>query len=693
MSHVHFNQRVNTEDRIHCLFQWTVRYALFVLAGGLSLSMGNAQAQVYLWTGASNNNWATNTNWSPNYNWNIPQPWMPATGIAQFGSEGAQTTINQNLSGLRVARLEYTADAISRTITGQTITIQAQAGSPHLLSNSSATQTITSNIHLHPQNNAPLLQINNGMVDLQGVLSTEWHSAVTKKGDGILRLAGNNTFQGPLIVEEGTVIAAHNNALGSSAHNNIVRNGASLVLENNITLNQGSIEIYGNGYNGQGVLRSSSGNNTLNSSIVVQSASRITADAGSVLHHTGSLDMKNDVEIAGSGLVHFSGQMFGSGVLTKTGDGTLRLSGNSGLNIRRLDVLEGMLELDRNVNTESGQPLNIGTNSGPAATVKLLSSNRLRHDLTVTIYQSGLLDLNGFNERAAALKMYGGTVNTNGGVLTLANAGGDVIVAHASTQTAVVNGTINLNQDNLQLIGIHVEDGSQAVDLRINGAITKSTAGTALVRKTGAGTLEYTGDQANTYVGITQVNEGTLLLNKNSPGIDAIAAGSTIEINGGTLMLGNSHQIADNVAIKMNGGKFVTGGHSDVVGTLTLTDNSTLDLGNGASVINFANSASQTWTAGKILVIENWSGSTSGGGTDQVIFGNNNTSLTQAQLGQIVFYNPQGLAPGYYAAIMLANGEIVPIPEPSTWLAGGLLLSLLVWFERKHLASWFSKLK
>ena len=60
-----------------------------------------------------------------------------------------------------------------------------------------------------------------------------------------------------------------------------------------------------------------------------------------------------------------------------------------------------------------------------------------------------------------------------------------------------------------------------------------------------------------------------------------------------------------------------------------------------------------SWTAGKVLSIVNWSGALTGGGTDQLIVGTTNAGLTAAQLSEIHFQ-------GFTGAKMLANGEVVP---------------------------------
>ena len=65
-----------------------------------------------------------------------------------------------------------------------------------------------------------------------------------------------------------------------------------------------------------------------------------------------------------------------------------------------------------------------------------------------------------------------------------------------------------------------------------------------------------------------------------------------------------------------------------------------------------------------------------GGGTDQVYFGTDSTGLTGAQLAQVEFFSGAGTG-DLGSAIILADGEIVPIPEPSTWVAAALAAAVI----------------
>ncbi|MDQ6623725.1 MAG: PEP-CTERM sorting domain-containing protein, partial [Verrucomicrobiota bacterium] len=209
----------------------------------------------------------------------------------------------------------------------------------------------------------------------------------------------------------------------------------------------------------------------------------------------------------------------------------------------------------------------------------------------------------------------------------------------------------------------------------------------------------------NTFTGTTTINAGTL----NAAVTGALGSTSGITVNsGGTLLLSNAAtndriNNAASMTLNANGSStvaFSTGGLSEHgtnnndagIGAVTLQSSSIIDLGTGSSILAFANSSGQVlaWGTGKILSIYNWSGTPiTGGGTDQVYFGNSTGGLLPNQLLEIQFYSGFGTGAYTLGAMQLGDGEIVPlpIPEPSTWAAGALVLALLGWRQRRRLTS------
>ena len=162
-----------------------------------------------------------------------------------------------------------------------------------------------------------------------------------------------------------------------------------------------------------------------------------------------------------------------------------------------------------------------------------------------------------------------------------------------------------------------------------------------------------------------------------SSGVAAIA-GSVITVNcGGTLLLSSSGQINDAASLTLAGGTLATSNiaGSETLGTLTLSGTSSIDLGTAAYLLHFADSSSLSsiWTGS--MTIYGWSGAPNASGTlGQIYFGSNISGLTNSQLSMISF---NGFGTG---AILLTNGELVPmaVPETSTVVAALLLVLIIL---------------
>jgi autotransporter-associated beta strand protein len=223
---------------------------------------------------------------------------------------------------------------------------------------------------------------------------------------------------------------------------------------------------------------------------------------------------------------------------------------------------------------------------------------------------SGLLALSGGTLTVSQLVLGGGTPGNW-------NVGGRFLWTGGTIKAA---GAFNVT------VPIVTQIGGGTIDTNsFNGALNVDASGGGGLTKKGLGTLSL--NKVNAYFGPTTVNQGTLQLGINN----AIPNQSNLVLTGGT---------------------FATAGFSDAIGALVVSANSQIDLGGGASILQFAASDTQTWI-GK-LTIQNWSGSASGG-AEQILFGNSATSLTQQQLTSIVFAGS-----GMPNAKLLATGELVP---------------------------------
>jgi autotransporter-associated beta strand protein len=229
--------------------------------------------------------------------------------------------------------------------------------------------------------------------------------------------------------------------------------------------------------------------------------------------------------------------------------------------------------------------------------------------------------------------------------------------------------------------------GAGGGTIDVAGAGTTLTLSTALtanansLTKTGTGTLALTA--ASTRTGATVINNGTLAANVDS------ALGSTTKVTvntGGTLLLGGAgtNKIGNATEVELAGGMFDTGGLTETVGKLTLTSNSTLDFGSGASLLTFDGIGSSLGSS--TLLILNWTGVIgAAGGTDRLLFGN--SSFLAGTSSNLIVFNIGG---SYYTAdfktvdanTVEAVAGMSVVPEPSTIFAVSLLGSLIGWRER-----------
>jgi autotransporter-associated beta strand protein len=268
-----------------------------------------------------------------------------------------------------------------------------------------------------------------------------------------------------------------------------------------------------------------------------------------------------------------------------------------------------------------------------------------------------------------------------GNELGLVDAYGPGLITNNSTAAQTINTPINLN-------GVTPLIDTASGSLNLGGVIR----GAAGVTKTGKFTLTLSG--ASTYTGATTVSAGTLEIAGGTAKKPTLGGTSNLAIeSGGTLLFsgkgGTNNKVAAGTAVTMGSGKgggvatLNTGGLKGLdqaFGVLTLTANSVIDFGalaSGSQTLRFAASNAK-WT-GLTLSIWNWTA-----GVDHLYFGTSASGLDAGQLSQVVFYGGSGT--GFLGmAGVVANGELSPIPEPSTVFALVGLCGVIGWRERKRL--------
>jgi len=314
----------------------------------------------------------------------------------------------------------------------------------------------------------------------------------------------------------------------------------------------------------------------------------------------------------------FTGTISGNNNLavSKIGAGTLTLVGAHTWG-RSTSILGGTLEVTQLAN--GGVASGIGSGSSTASNL-VINGGTLKYtgDATSTdrLFQVGQTT----NGGTATIDASGtGAVNfTNTGSLTYGTVG---TTGSAQTRTLILTGT---NTDSNTLSAI----------IGNNGNATNGNSAVSVV-KDGTGTWVLAG--ANTYTGTTTINAGTLAL-------------------------GASERIANSSNLILAGGTFDTRGFSETLGTLTVTGNAIIDLGDGASSLVFDASNAVSWADSVSLSFVNYTD-----GLDSIRFGFDANGLSESQLLKITI---NGFAASINDAGFLAIASNIPEPSAFAALAG-----------------------
>jgi fibronectin-binding autotransporter adhesin len=366
-----------------------------------------------------------------------------------------------------------------------------------------------------------------------------------KQGAGRLILDGTGSnYEGSLHIDEGIVRVTQTAALGnegdSDNQDTEVADGAALEIAGNITLAE-RLYLEGTGVSNGGALRNVSGTNTLTGDITFNAATRVAVDAG---------------------VLTISDAMAGGYAITKTGAGTLALTGDNAFDT--LTVAQGTVEVpDWKSGTTTDQPL--GTNgitlgsSAQSGVIRLTATNISNFARSKTIALaaggSGVIDV---VTAGQALRMDG--VISGDGAFVKAGAGELVFEANNtySGGTTISNGILRIGNGgtagsvsgNIANDGVLVFNRSDAITF--SGDITGSGA----VNKIGNQSLTLSG--SNTHSGSTIVSNGAVI-------VSGSAANSAFTLKSGTTLRG--------AAIGTDG---TTSGSAGTIGDLTVESGATV---------------------------------------------------------------------------------------------------------------------
>jgi len=151
-------------------------------------------------------------------------------------------------------------------------------------------------------------------------------STLTKAGIGTFAMSGINTYSNTTTISTGTVVAASNNALGSTSNGTTVASGATLAFRGGITYSSAeTVTINGTGYLGLGAMNNISGNNSFAGAVTLAAASTMNSEA-STLTLTGTVAKGGFLlSTGGAGDITANGVISGTSGITALGTGTVTL--------------------------------------------------------------------------------------------------------------------------------------------------------------------------------------------------------------------------------------------------------------------------------------------------------------------------------------------------------------------------------
>lgn len=373
-------------------------------------------------------------------------------------------------------------------------------------------------------------------------------TALTKSGAGTLVLAGTNSYTGSLIINAGTVEYSNGSATGQNL-------GTPTAGATNIILNGG-------------VLRQTATNNLI-FGITVNGPAAIDLASGVTLTQTAQ---------GITGISSATG--LNTGLLQKTGLGTLTLAGTTANSNLSIEVVGGVLNLGKSSVLALGEATNgngvpyaaLIVGSGAVANLTGAGGNQIGDASSVVVRSGGIFDVMGTGATATA-ESFDGLAGTG----TVRNTVGTLF-----TLTLGSNNSSNLAPYTLGAAAA----GVSSTGLNNFGGVIQ---GNISLNKIGSGTQILSGN--NTYSGSTIINEGTLKLGTtnalpsgagkgdvtlvgDSTATGVAIGGSATVLAPGTLDLGGYNQA-------INGLNSTTGGYVISTPGAGANTSNTLTVGNG----------------------------------------------------------------------------------------------------------------
>ena len=312
---------------------------------------------------------------------------------------------------------------------------------------------------------------------------------LVKSGAAKLTLGTANTFSGGIILTEGTIAAAHNQALGANGQVVTIANGATLDTAGALNVNRDyEAAITGSGIDGTGAIVNTGAGHT-------SGFGALTLDADASIGGTGRWDVRPIT--AGTAAVNLNGH-----TLTNLGTNIIAFADGSMTSDGSIDINSGILALTRmtvsgagSINANSGATLRFENNTSTYSYAKaisvndgtvLLTGSDVTIDAPITLTGTGTFSI-AFTRTFVAAQPVGGSGN-----LFFTSAGSGAVGVLVLQNDNTYNGTTTVDTGTLR-IGNRTTTGSintLPVTLVNNGNLQISRSDNACVF---SNTIEGTG--------------------------------------------------------------------------------------------------------------------------------------------------------------------------------------------------------
>jgi len=581
----------------HGASSFSRRLASRFMAGGLviaSFAAAPGEAAIYTYTAASGS-----TNWSAGTNWSSTPVSSSSNSLVFTGNQnlGAQVTSNNDtgtfvLSGLTYTGLSNaTGAAPTYTISGNPLDFTVAGGTATLAVNQpSGSYTrpnlvISNNLIIDAtqlavsQSSASNPFTLTGTISGTGQLALNYASGAT----GTTSLNASNSFSGGTWVQRGTLL------LGTSAVGNAGTNSV-LGTSGTITMGSGPASASGIRY---------TGGSTATDKAIVLAATTGTATITVAPTADTTLTMSGNVTAANGGAKTISYQNSGSSFLGSYSvsglitDGT---DGSSPVNVVFGGSGKGSLTLSNTASTFSGGVSVQGNTT--SQTYELItakigtagSASPLGSGTTIKIGSSGNTSTNQLT--------YTGPGETTNKVIDLqGTTNGATLNNLSTTGTLTLTGGVTASGAGAKILSLTGTAGSFG---EIAGTIVdNSPANQTSIKKGGNSTWYLSG--SNSFTGLTNVNQGTLVFGPN-----ALTNSGTIQFSSTGILQyasGNTQDVSAKIQMVIGAGATInTNGNNVTFATAFGSGSSATFYKSGLGTLTLApGSGSNTWTAGTVV--------------------------------------------------------------------------------------------